>query len=645
MEFLVRWRYALGALALALCAFLAVGLQNYRLDTTADSMLSEGDPYKAEVDEVREMFPPSTSVIFVFETNPDLFTFDALRAIDDLTQRYTEVDSAIAIGSLMNRRLNAVDAERYDRDYLVPELDTLSEADLAAIRDIALADEDLTKSILSPAGDMSIAQLKYKNSEDDQATRLAIARSVLDLRDDLRARHPNVAIYALGGALFELEGYNAQIKDNQLLRPLIFGLAIVLLWFCLKSLLFALGLFSISLASVAMAIGTFGWLDIAFNGTSNLGSLVVLVVAIAGGIHVVAVYAQGLATGLSKLDAMRESLKINLQPVTLTSVTTAIGFLGLNYSSSPGIYGFGNIVAIGVGWAYLLTLLLLPAVILLLPVNRAPKPLGVRAFIVAVERLVANHGNRFFWGGAVLIVATLAMLPLNKLDFNRFSFVDEDSDFHYVITALAEKIGNDQSLVYAMRSGEYYGITDPAFLQQVDRFAQWVETHPEASFVTSYTDLLRTLNKSEHDDDPAYDALPTDKLQIIDYLVGYQLVQEIEPSLEPIFDVDYSSIRVVIGTANLSNREIVEFGERIDAWADANVDPKYRVLHGDNNILFARLNHSITMELVQGFGVTFALITLTLIVGSAQSALWADQHHAESVPGDDRLWFLGAVRG
>ena len=45
------------------------------------------------------------------------------------------------------------------------------------------------------------------------------------------------------------------------------------------------------------------------------------------------------------------------------------------------------------------------------------------------------------------------------------------------------------------------------------------------------------------------------------------------------------------------------------------MDSRFRILHGDNNILFARLNYSITKDLVQGFGVSFLLITLTLIVG------------------------------
>ncbi|MCB1684270.1 MAG: MMPL family transporter, partial [Pseudomonadales bacterium] len=333
------------------------------------------------------------------------------------------------------------------------------------------------------------------------------------------------------------------------------------------------------------------------------------------GIHLVSIYAQGLHQGLEKLAAMRESLLINLQPVTLATITTAMGFLSLNYCTSPGIYGFGNIVAIGVVWAYILSITLLPAVILLMPVAKTPKPLGIRIFIEQVTELVEKRGPPLFWGCTVLIVATLLMLPLNRMDFDRLSFVDEESDLHHVMTALAEKIGNDQSLVYGIFSDAYYGITEPDFLRQVDELSRWLETQPEASFVASYTDLLRSMNLSEHNDDPTFDRLPEDKLQIIDYLVSYQLIQEIEPSLEPIFSTDFSAIRLVVGTSDLSNAQLVAFNDRIEQWVAANVDPKYRVLHGDNSILGARLNQAITRELMEGFTVSILLITLTLIIG------------------------------
>lgn len=616
VNFLLNSRNVLAVLSIVLGAGVVFGVQYTHIDASYDTILAEDDPYRVEVEQVQGDFPPSTSVLFTFLTpDGDVFNLPTLQAMQDLTDRYTEVESAVAVGSLLNRRLDAVDADKYDRDYLIPELATVREEDLAQIREIGLNDEDLTDSMLSKEGDMALAVIKFRTNTEESAERLSIARSVVKLRDSLREKYPDITIYIIGRVLFELDSHNAQIKDSRNLAPLVMLTVLLLLWFCLRSLPFALCITAVSVGSLLLTIGTVGWTGFAFNQISNMGPLVVVTIAMADGIHIVSVYLQGLHGGMPKLEAMRESLKVNIQPISLATVTTAMGFISLNYCSSPGIYGFGNVVAVGVIWAFIVSLTLLPALVLLMPVKKIPQPLGVRGFIEAVTALVYKRRDALFWGSLVLIIATLALLPLNKVDFNRFSFIDTDSDFHLAYTALSEKIGNDQSLVYSIESGDFYGITEPEFLKDLETFVNWLEQQPETSFARSYIDLLKTMNAAEHDDDEAFEKLPEDNLQIIDYLVSYQLVQEIEPHLEPLFNPDYSAVRLEIGTSALSNGEMLKFNDRIEAWIDDNFDAKYKVMHGDYSILFARLEHSISVQLLQGFTLSFILITLTLIVG------------------------------
>lgn len=613
---LVERRSLLAVLTLVVSIVVGWGVTKTSIDPRSDAILPEDDPYAAQVEEVEADFPRSRSALFTFiAPDGNIFNREALTAMEALHQRFGEVQSAVAVGSMVNYRLNAVDETIYGRQYLLPPVDSLSDADLAQVRDIALADEDLVKTQLARDGDMALAVFKYRPSGEGLTERLEIARSVVALRDRLRGDFPGVEIYALGNDLFELDSYNAQIKDRNNLAPLVALATTLLLWLCLNSLVYALCTLVVSFLGIFLTIGTVGWSGFAFNQISNMGPLVVLTIAMAHGIHIISIYLQGLHEGLSKVDALEQSLRLNLQPVTLATVTTGMGFLSLNYCSSAGIYGFGNAVAMGVFWAYLVTLTLLPALIMWVPTRRIPRPLGVRGMIRRVSELVTQKGNALFWGLSVIIVVCLAMLPLNKVDFDRFEFIDKDSDFHRVITALAEKIGNDQSLIYAIDSGEYYGIANPEFMLEVERFADWLEEQPDVGMVNSYVGMLKTLNEAENDNDAAWHILPDDNLQVIDYLVGYQLVQEIEPHLEPIFDPEYTTVRVVVGTSNLSNAQLLALNKRIEAWHADNINPEYRVMHGSNTILYARLNDTISRQLLEGFTVSFLLITLTMLVG------------------------------
>ena len=615
-RFLVARRIILAVLTVVVSVVVGYGVTKVKVDPRSDAILPEDDPYAVQVEEVQKDFPRSSSALFTFiAPGGDIFTREALGAMEALHDRFGEVQSAVAVGSLVNYRLNAVDESLHGRKYLLPPLEGLSDEDLAEVRDIALADDDLVKTQLAREGDMALAVLKYRPNSEALAERLDIARSVVALRDALREGFPGVEIYALGNDLFELDSYNAQIKDRDNLAPLVALATTLLLWLCLNSLTYALCTLLVSFLGILLTVGAVGWSGFAFNQISNMGPLVVLTIAMAHGIHIISIYLQGLHEGRSKKDALQHSLELNLQPVTLATVTTAMGFLSLNYCTSAGIYGFGNVVAMGVFWAYLVTLTLLPSVIMLVPTRRIPKPLGVKGMIQRVSDLVIRRGNALFWGCSLIIVACLAMLPLNKVDFNRFAFIDKDSDFHRVITALAEKIGNDQTLTYAIDSGEYYGIANPAFMLEVESFVDWLEQQPDVSVVNAYTSMLKTLNKAENDNDEAWYKLPEDNLQVIDYLVSYQLVQEIEPHLESIFDPEYTTVRIAVGTSDLSNVQLLALNERIEQWHGENLNPDYRVLHGSNTILYSRLNNTISTQLLEGFTVSFLLITLTMLIG------------------------------
>ena len=58
--------------------------------------------------------------------------------------------------------------------------------------------------------------------------------------------------------------------------------------------------------------------------------------------------------GKNKKDSIDESLRVNLQPVFMTAITTAIGFLTMHFSEAPPQLGymmaFGNLIPFFMLW-------------------------------------------------------------------------------------------------------------------------------------------------------------------------------------------------------------------------------------------------------------------------------------------------------
>ena len=615
-NWLVQHRFKLAVVALLVTIIGGWGVQFTRFDGTNESLFAEADEYKAEVDQARVDFPSSAPrLTMTFEVDGDIFNLRTLTAIDELTRRYIEIDSAIALSSILTYRVSEADKEILGRSYLFPDLDDITEADLQQIKTIALNDEDLTQARLTSAGNVTLATISYSVSEDTSEARLAVAESAVVLRDSLRQQYPDIRIYLVGGPMFERDSNLAREKDNKVLLPLVVVAGVLLLWFCLGSLLSSIALAVVALTTIIVTVGTHALLDIPLNQISRLGPAVAGIVAFADGIHVLSVYAQKILRGTDRKQALIESININFRPIALATVTTTMGFLSLNLSSAPAIYGFGNIVAIGVIWAFFFTVFLLPAMILLIPARSIAKPLGVSGFIEGVLRLVARREKTLFWGFLGLIAVTLFMLPLNKLDNDPFDFIDEGSDLSVVVEIQQREFENDRGLAFVVRSNEYYGITNRDFLDKVDDIATQLEADPQISWVSTYTDYLKLRNKAANDDDEAYEVIPEDQLTVIDYLVGYQLVAEIDPNLGQIFNKDYSAIYLYVATSELSDEEILQLANKIDVLAENYASESFQVTHANNTILGARLNQIISTELFTGFSLSLVMITLTMMIG------------------------------
>ncbi len=613
---LVQHRFKLAVVAVLITIIGGWGVQFMRFDGTNESLFAEADEYKAEVDQARVDFPSSApSLGMAFEVDGDIFNLRTLTAIDALTRRYIEIDSAIAMSSILTYRVSEADREILGRSYLFPDLDDITEADLQQIKAIALNDEGLTQGRLTSAGNVTFANISYSLSEDTSEARLAVAESAVVLRDSLRQQYPDIRIYLVGGPMFERESNLAREKDNKVLLPLVVIAGVLLLWFCLGSLLSSIALAVVALMTIIVTVGTHALLDIPLNQISRLGPAVAGIVAFADGIHVLSVYAQKILRGANREQALIESININFRPIALATVTTTMGFLSLNLSSAPAIYGFGNIVAIGVVWAFFFTVFLLPAMILLIPVRNIAKPLGVSGFIEGVLSLVTRREKTLFWGFLGLIIVTLFMLPLNKLDNDPFAFIDEGSDLSAVLEIQQREFENDRGLAFVVRSNEYYGITNRDFLDKVDDIATQLEADPQITWVSTYLDYLKLRNKAANNDDEAYEVIPEDRLTVIDYLVGYQLVAEIDPNLSQIFNKDYSAIYLYAATSGLSDEEILQLANKIELLADNYASEAFQVTHANNTILGARLNQIISTELFTGFSLSLVMITLTMMIG------------------------------
>ena len=167
------------------------------------------------------------------------------------------------------------------------------------------------------------------------------------VHDDYRAKYPDID-FRLTGIVFMNNAFGeSSRRDMKTLVPIMYLLIIVVMAVVLRSFWGTLAVVLVIAFSSMTAMGLAGWLGILLTPISANAPNIILTLAIADSIHVLITLFHEMRAGRPKREALIESLRVNHQPVFITSATTAIGFLSLNFSDSPPFRDLGNIVAMG----------------------------------------------------------------------------------------------------------------------------------------------------------------------------------------------------------------------------------------------------------------------------------------------------------
>ena len=108
-------------------------------------------------------------------------------------------------------------------------------------------------------------------------------------------------------------------------------------------------------------MGLAGWFGTGITPPSAQAPTIIMTLAIADSIHILITLFGEMRRGKTKLEAIKESMRINFLPVFLTSISTIIGFATMNFSDVPPFNHLGNITSAGIAAAFLLSVIFLPA--------------------------------------------------------------------------------------------------------------------------------------------------------------------------------------------------------------------------------------------------------------------------------------------
>lgn len=614
-NFCVDRRMPLFALSTLVALLMAVGLLSTQFDGTFNALLTESDPYLDELVRMDEEFPIPTNAAFIFiaDEGKTVFNQSLLNALNDLRDNYDAIPTATYLSTIMDWI-----SPETQRRLFTKSIDEYSEAEFAALADEAVEDRLLTNNLLSRNAALTFANLSLDARDSDQGTRMEIAAAIQSLRDEIRERHPGVRLFAGSDLILEETQQSSMVADLTSLLPLVIIICVLVICYCFRSITLGACILIHQVVTAACTIGMVNYLGYSFNSISVIAPLVVIIIAVANSVHIISIYKQALQQGKPKLDAMGHSLAYNFQPITLAAITTAIGFSSLNMTSSPAIQDFGQIVAIGIVFAFLLTFTMLPRMMVMLtrwsPDIDPDEELFLQGKLERLVKFTERRDGPLFYGCTAIAVLTVFLLPLNETDFNRLDFIANDSDIRQYYDEIADNMNRGPALNYAIDTGTENGALSIEFLREVEAFGNWLLTQTVVESQASLVDVLKTIHQFINDRDPDYFYLPDSKQTVENYLDAFEMVNSREFPVSGFINEDASAITILINATQISNQEVIDLDQRItDEFP--NFFQSAELIHGSGLLLFSRMDELVTTELLQGYSISLLLITITLIFG------------------------------
>mgnify|MGYP006090695635 CR=1 FL=1 len=615
-EGVIRFRWLIILLTLLTVGFAARGIGYLAFTNDYRAFFAEENPQLQAFETLQNTYDKSDNVMFILTPKQGtIFTSETLKSIAWLTEEAWQTPFSNRVDSVTNFQHTRAIEDDLEVEDLVPFPAQLSAEDLAYIAAVAHSEPQLKQRLLSVDGRVSGVNINIQLPGIALTEVPEVAAFARELAAQLRQRDPNLDVKLSGLVMFNNAFGESAQKDMATLIPLMFMLVIVAIGLLLRSVSGTIASVLVIFMSILMAMGLFGWGGYELTGMTISAPTIILTMAVADCVHLLVSFFWGMRHGQTKQVAMVESLRINILPIFITSVTTALGFLSMNFSEVPPLAHLGNIVAMGVMTAFILSVTLLPALIMILPVQVKQVVDGHAAWTDKLSELVISRRRPLLWGSLMVAVVFITFVPRNEINDEFVKYFDKSMDFRQATDYASEHLVSTYTIEYSLglKNAGDGSIAEPLFLAKLDEFVRYLEGFDEVRHIFTLTDTMKRLNQNMHGDDINWYKLPEARDLAAQYLLLYEMSLPYGLDLNNQIDVSKSFTRLTVTMTDMSSNQVLNLEREWGQWLQTNA-PELDAAAASTNLMFAHIGHRNANALVLGTILALFAISMILVV-------------------------------
>ena len=536
---------------------MSFGAKNLYFDNDYRAFFGDANPQLDAFERLQKTYTKIDNVQFAFEpkAGSDASSVQILAAVEELTELAWQIPYSLRVDSISNYQHTEVE----DDDLIVEDLysyaDELEQSELDNVKNIVTTEPSIIGRLHDPDHKSTAVTVTVQLPGENPTEVVEVVEAARNIKDEILKKH-DVNIRLGGIAMFNNAFFEASESDMTTLMPAMYLVILIVTFLLIRSVYATAMVILIIIPSITFAMGFGGWIGVGLTPPSASAPTIITTLAVADSIHFLVTMFNRMRAGFSQREAIIYSLSVNGKPIFLTSITTAVGFLSLNFSDSPPFHDLGNITAAGVMAAWLFSIVLLPILMSIVTV----KPRETLGFLNKhMENLGKFIASKYKVVLALSVVASVLItsaITRNEINDDFLKYFDEDITFRADTDWISKNLTGLNQIQFDMQSKKPNGISDPKFLTNLEAFSQWARKQDVVTNVQSITDVFKRLNRDLNGGDTNFYQVPESRELAAQYLLLYELSLPFGLDLNNQIDIDKSSTQVIVTIEDLTTNEI-----------------------------------------------------------------------------------------
>lgn len=626
---------------------LASNLPKITFDTSTEGFLYKDDPQIIMYNDFRNQFGRDEKIIVAIKTK-DIFEKSFL---DKLFRLHDEIEENVPyikeVNSLKNARKTTGDSDGLIVEDLFLDGIPDEEEKLEAIKEFAKnnsiyenlylnADSTFTTIMITTETYTSLGTGEFDALADgfeeedgfgddssDEKLEFITAPETNELISNLeeilqRYRAEDFKIYDAGSPIVAKNLQATLMADmSKFILYVVLTIAILLFMMFRR----VSGIFIPLLIVVMTLLATIGSMALAgfpiTSMTQILPSLL-LAVAIGDSIHILAMFYHKYDEIGDKEQSIAYAIGHSGLAVVMTSVTTAASLSSFTISDIAPVAALGMFSAIGVTLALILTLILIPILLSLLPIKsrQHAKESYLDSIMINIANFSINHYKSIIGTTLIVIVASLILAIQMQFSHNPLHWFKENNHVRVNTETIDRELRGSISIEVVLDTQKENGVYSTEFLNTLERVTKEIYTYRGENYfigkIVSINDVLKEIHMALNENKAEFYAIPQNRDLIAQEFLLFE--NSGSDDLEDIVDSQFSKTRLSIKAPWVDAIEYVEMIDELEGLLNAEFKDMAKVsVTGTLPILATTITKSIKSS-IESYIIAFIVIAVLMIL-------------------------------